>query len=409
MEKPYLKRNISEDIRDWDENKTGPLLVYGLKGVGKAFICREYASAYDAYMYYEPENSLVKNGCTEEPDEHIAAHFGLSREALYSSFMILNETEQAEKFFDKLFAIAMDKGCKWIFISDHDYIKNGAANKIQMFPLQFDEFLLNLGINEWYVDSVRENLLHKTKLPDIMHNNLLSTFEEYIWTGGMPEVVNEYVKEYRLGIRSKQNDARQKIYYTVNGVEDESTRNKCFQILDTMDDQLSRSNRKFMFSRIRNGVTLQMYSKALEELIDRGLVLRINEVSDERKFKLFHPEFSFNQPESFDEITDVEFALREENYILQSFKQQGLEVSFWESGNKAELPFVIEMGDGRKVPVDYCGEMRKTSKSMLSYKNRNGAVKSLILTDSNFVDDTDSAIVPVYAAFCIKKLMEVLF
>ncbi|MCR5823273.1 MAG: hypothetical protein K6G60_02470 [Lachnospiraceae bacterium] len=410
MEKTVLKRNILEDLRNWESDSEGPLFLYGIKGVGKAFICREFAEMHENFMYYEPEMSLIRSDLSEDfdPAGYIAEHFGLDPEALASNLLILNETEKAQRFFSELLDFAISQKCKWIFISDYDFTGDlKGLNRLRMFPLRFDEFLINLGYNEWYVSSISENLIRKEKLPDIVHNNLISTFEEYIWTGGMPAVVVEYVREYRLSIRSAQIDSKLCAYSGLNDIKDVTLKTKCTQILDTVDAQLAKSNRKFMFNMIRNGVTYSMYSGAMDELIERGLIIKLEELSDERKFKVYYPEFSFNIPESFDEITDVEFQLREENYILQTLEQKGLNVKFWESGNRAELPFIIEYNN-KTIPVDYHGESRKLSKSLLSYRNRNGNDKALIFADSNFVDDHAFVSIPIYAVFCIEKLLEVL-
>ena len=412
MENIFLKRNILEDLRLWDIRQNGPLLLYGMKGVGKAFICKEYARMKESFMYYEPELSLIKEGNVKEKSavEYTAQHFGLSKEALGANFLILNETEKAEEFFKALFETAVREQYKWIFISDYDYLEDEYPEqyKLHMFPVQFDEFLINLGYNDWYVSSIGENLKRREKLPDIVHNNLLSTFEEYLWTGGMPDVVEEYIKEHRLGIRCAQQNSKMLSYSILDDEKDSSLLNKCRQILDTVDVQLNKSNKKFMFSLIRSGVTYQMYSSAIERLVQKGLILKINELFDERKFKLFYPEFSFNSQESFDEITDVEFLLREENYILQTFKQKGIDVCFWESGNRAELPFVIRKKDCELIPVDYNGESRRVSKSLKSYSSKYNNGKALIISTTNFSTDGLTVSIPVYSIFCIEKLLEVL-
>ncbi len=412
MENIFLKRNILEDLRRWDLGQKGPLLLYGMKGVGKAFICKEYARMRESFMYYEPELSLIKEGSVNDPNgaEHVARHFGLSQGALGANFLILNETEKAEEFFKTLFETAVREQYKWIFISDYDYLGEEYPEqyKLHMFPVQFDEFLINLGYNDWYVSSIGENLKRKEKLPDIVHNNLISTFEEYLWTGGMPDVVEEYVKENRLGIRGAQQNSKLLSYSILDDEKDSSLLNKCRQIMDTVDAQLNKANKKFMFSLIRSGVTYQMYSSAIERLLQKGLILKINELFDERKFKLFYPDFSFNSQESFDEITDVEFLLREENYILQTLNQKGIDVCFWESGNRAELPFVIRKNDGELIPVDYNGEGRRASKSLKSYNSKFNNSKALLISTTNFSIDDMTVTIPVYAIFCIEKLLEVL-
>ncbi len=410
MENKVLKRNITEKIKYWEDYEEGPLLLYGLKGVGKAFICHEYAKLFhDSFLHYEPELSLTRDGCIEDPAAHIGDHFGLSKEALEANFLILNETEKAEGFFLRLLKHAVTKSCRWIFISDYDYTIGSdisSFKKLHMYPLQFDEFLTNLGYNDWYVNSIGETLMRHEKLPDIVHNNLISTFEEYLWTGGMPEVVNEYIRENRLGINAKQNDAKLLIYNTVNFIKETSLKTKCLQILDTLDEQLSKPNKKFMFSLIRNGVTYNMYSESIDELVRKGLVLKIEELSDNRKFKLYHPEFTFNKTQCFDEITDVEFLLREENYILATMLEYETEVYFWESGNRAELPFIIKKKDGSFIPVDYLNDIRRSSKSISSYQSRHTSAKALKITNSNFVEEDSCVNIPVYSIFYLEKLLE---
>ncbi len=409
MDKTVLKRNITDELKEWDEHGTGPLLVYGIKGVGKAFSCREYASAHEGFLYYEPDMTVINGGEGNPPEEYIAAHFGFDTDTLRASFLVINETEKASGFFKKLFETALEHGSKWIFISDHDYLKaeTGEINKLQMFPIRFDEFLINLGLSDWYVSSVSENLTRKTKLPDIVHNNLISIFEEYIWTGGMPEVVKEYVNENSLAIRSKQADVKLLALNTVHDLKDESLKGKCRQILDVTEAQLRKTNKKFMFSLIRNGVTYNMYSEAIECLMERGLLLKLEEMSDARKFKMYYPEFSFNGTENFDEISDSEYRLRLENYVLQTLAEKGIPAHFWESGNKAELPFVITLEDNTKVVLDIRYGNGKNSRSVLSYKSKYNEDKVIILADSNLVVTDGSVTLPIYALFCLEKLLKV--
>ncbi len=409
MDKTVLKRNITDDLKAWDEQGTGPLFVYGLKGVGKAFSCREYAAKHEGFLYYEPDMKVIREGVSiKSPGEYIAAHFGFDTESLKNSFLVINETEKAEEFFGRLFETAWENKSKWIFISDHDYLKGNPQNinKLQMFPVRFDEFLINLGLSEWYVSSVSENLVRKTKLPDIVHNNLISIFEEYIWTGGMPAVVKEYINENPLAITAKQADVKA-LALNIGLVKNESLKTKCRQILDVTDEQLRKPNRKFMFNLIRSGVTYNMYSEALECLMGRGLLIKLEEMSDSRKFKLFYPEFSFNGTENFDEISDSEFRLREENYVLQTLKEKGITAHFWESGNKAELPFVITQGNGTKAVLEIRNGGSRNSRSILSYKSKHEQDKAVILADSNLVVTEDAVTLPIYSLFCLEKLLKV--
>lgn len=63
-----------------------------------------------------------------------------------------------------------------------------------MRSLDFKEFLWAKGYDEFQIDNIYSYLKQLKPLPIELYNNLLKIFKDYITIGGMPEIVNEYIK-----------------------------------------------------------------------------------------------------------------------------------------------------------------------------------------------------------------------
>ncbi len=397
-----MKRNMIEDLKIWGETAENPFFLYGLHGVGKTYLVNSYVNNFStSFIYFKTEESDYYKAFIEgdAPLDFVAEHFGLNNDSLKNEIVIFDDTENYVKTASKLIRFAIINKCKWIFISDYDYLRNTTSGltKKQLFPVQFDEFLVAVG-SEWYVEAIKGHFESRKKLPDIVHNELLSDFEEYIWVGGMPEVLSNYV-ETRSSINVTGLQKRNKKLSLSLDFAEDNRKVKCDQVLSCLGEQLYKDNQKFMFNVIRNGVTYNMYADTLDYLEGRGLIIRQNEYSSKKKFKLFYPEFSFISSSRHDEITDVEYNLRIQNYVLQTLKQKGIECCFWESGNRADLDFVIRTID-TQFPVDFGFSSKNNSKSVSSFTKKTGAEFSLVISDSNYFTEVGRYSVPVYSLFC---------
>ncbi len=398
-----MKRNMIDDLKNWGQTAEQPFFLHGMHGVGKTYLVNEFINDFlTSFIYFKTEDSDYYKGFTngENPLEFVAEHFGLKSDDLNNEIIVFDDTEKYVKTAMKLIRFAIINKCKWIFISDMDYMVKSTSGivKRELFPVQFDEFLIAVG-SEWYVEAIKGHYESKKKLPDIVHTELLSDFEEYLWVGGMPEVLADYLSTRSsinvTGLQKKNKKLSLDLYF----VED-SLKAKCSQIVDCLSSQLYKENQKFMFNIIRNGVTYNMYSDALELLERSGLILRQNEYSSEKKFKLFYPEFSFISSSRHDELTEVEYNLRVQNYVLQTLNQKKIDACFWESGKRAELDFIIRT-IATQFPIDFGFSNKNNSKSIASFNKITGAENSIGISDSNYFTEVGRYSIPVYALFCL--------
>ena len=63
-----------------------------------------------------------------------------------------------------------------------------------MFSLDFEEYLWAIGIDETAIQNLKEYFDKKEKVPYAIHESMIKYIREYITVGGMPEVVQTFIK-----------------------------------------------------------------------------------------------------------------------------------------------------------------------------------------------------------------------
>ena len=326
-----MKRNMIHTLQNWMElPERKPFYITGIKGVGKTYLACEFAkSFFESYLYISFEHNKVLASKFESLTEEeilpaLAGYFELPEEMLWNIPFVFDEINNCPGFFGKLLNIIKNnRQLYWILISSYDNLSGEVKVNLDvhtLYPMQFDEFLTAIG-KDWYVEVITAHYNNRKKLPDIVHHELLSTFDEYLWIGGMPDVINEYLDmESSINVIERQHIQKHMLLYGMEHMTDEKISYKCMQVYSTIDEQLNKSNQKFQFNLIRKGITYQMYKEAIDFLVRHNMLYRLDCIGkEEQQFKLFYPDFSLNFSAGNNELTTVERHIRMQNYIIQTF------------------------------------------------------------------------------------------
>jgi len=408
-----MKRNAIHVLQKWKSTpERTPFYLTGIKGVGKTYLAYEFANDFfDSYLYLNFEHNKELTERLETATEAtvlsmLSEYFAVPEELLYTTPFLFDEIYLCPNFIKTIWNVIRGrKHLYWIFISSFDLLEQEIRDAFfchTLYPVQFDEFLTAIG-KEWYVEVIRAHFDGKRKIPDIVHQELLSTFDEYLLIGGMPDVINEYLTmESSVNVSERQYLQKHATTLRFSEITDEKTEYKCFQILSTIEEQLKKSNQKFQFNLIRKGITYQMYKDALDFLTKHHLLYRINQLEKEQQFKAFFSDFSFISSSGNDELTVVEYQNRLQNYLCQTLFQNGIECYFWESGSQASIDFLIK-DDSVFLPIELKAEGKSKSKSIHSFAGRYTTKKCIRIASSNFSENEEVFTMPVYSVFCLKN------
>lgn len=60
-------------------------------------------------------------------------------------------------------------------------------NTIEMFSLDFEEFVMALKIKKEILNGLYKSFVNKLPVDEFVHNRMLEAFRSYLLVGGMPE------------------------------------------------------------------------------------------------------------------------------------------------------------------------------------------------------------------------------
>lgn len=412
-----MKRKVLETLKKWyDAKEQNIIYLYGAKGVGKTRLVYDFlndCNAKKAYLNFElTENlkQLLDGETMEEIVSSIATYFEFHRneevifvfdECYFVENKISTIVEQA-KFLTN---------AKIILISSYNIerLENYPTDVLpilQVYPLDFEEFL-EVGSNKWYINVIREHFASCKPIPEIVHQELLSLFYDYILIGGMPAAVNEYyMMDSILNLGEQHILLLNHQRKSLSTIVEESTYGKAMAMLDTIDMQLAKKNHNFQYSIIRKGATKNQYHYAKKVLVSNHVMLEATSL-DKKHHKLFLYDTGILSTKTKQRKFDIEHAINPilwkgllENYVAQTLVSLGYPLEYWESEASAKIDFIIQKKSGYLTAEVYCDENTK-SKAVSIFKENHSCIGSYKISSKNFYRKNRVQYVPYYAVFCM--------
>ncbi len=269
------------------------------------------------------------------------------------------------------------------------HVKGFPVGKVQfltLFPLCFLEFLEAL--KEVQLKNFIEELKNIEPIPLNLHEKLLSYFKEYLFIGGMPEAVAEYIDSQDVSkVREIQNNILKaySLDFAKHAPKDHIM--KINQVWNSIPNQLAKENKKFIYSAIRTGGRAKEFEVALQWLIEAGLIHKTSLISTPRiplsayanlnVFKIYLVDVGLlgamahlsaktvlHENELYQEFRGAIV----ENCIAQELIHSHYPLFYWTSEGKAELDFIVEQ-DGFIYPLEVKSGNSSKKKSLRVYND----------------------------------------
>ena len=248
----------------------------------------------------------------------------------------------------------------------------------------------------------------------------MDLYKSYLFVGGMPEVVEEYVKtgNYEL-VRIKQDAVLQAYFNDMSKYNKATEIPKVRLVYKNITTQLAKENRKFKYSLIKSGGRAREFEFAIEWLCLAGVanqLYRIEQIKlplDAFKslddFKFYMNDVGLccaNQKVQFDDIIldkdSFEFkGGLTENYVFNQLSVNGLSTYYWTSKSDAEIDFITRINKD-VVPIEVKSGENTRSRSLSVYMQQFKPAHAIRISAKNFGFENNIKSVPLYAVFCIK-------
>ena len=297
----------------------------------------------------------------------------------------------------------------------------GYETVVEMFPLDFEEFLWANGISDAMITMLKTCLETEAPVPDAIHNRMKQLLLQYTVTGGMPEAVQNFIDTKNMYkvlqiqkdiVRSYEDDM---VKYAAP--EDKPFIKESFQ---SIPRQLSKENKKFQYSVIRKGSTASRYRGSLQWIEDAGIIRRCHNLSItelpldgnamEDIFKVYMTDCGLlvsmlEDGTQFDILQGNLYGYKGaifENLIADIFSKMGRKLYYFHKDSGLEVDFVIRYkGKCTLVEVKAANGNTKSTKTVLQNPQKYHVEQAIKLGDYNIGRTGQILTLPLYMAFLL--------
>jgi len=370
-----LRRKIISRLFEWKNNSTKvALLVMGARQVGKTTSIREFGTLnYEHFVEVNFEQSPLARQVFDGNLDARTIILSLSAMG-YGPFV----TGKTLVFFDEIQSCPNARTAIKFLIEDgrFDYIESGSLlglnykdvssypvgfeEQIEMFPLDFEEFLWARNITLDVIDVVFESYKNLKPVPEFLHNQLMKLYREYIITGGMPGVVNTFLSNDDFSQTIRMQNILLRNYRDDIAKYADKEKEKAKAIFDAIPEQLCQKNKRFKLASLEEGASNRKYEQATMWLKDAGIAYHCFNLSalelplmfsaKRNLYKLYMLDTGLLCAMTMDGIQNavlsgdirINEGIVAENTVAAELTKRGIPLYYYDKKSRLELDFVIK-------------------------------------------------------------------
>ncbi len=445
-----LRRKIYDRLVSWKQNSKGSsaLLIDGARRVGKSYIAEQFAA--------------------DEYRTHITIDFGNAPKDVLDLFVY--DSADLDLFFAKLAAfysttlhkreslIIFDEVQQYprarqlikYLVADgrYDYLETGSLIRlkknvqdiiipseeehIEMFPMDFEEFLWAMG-DEATVPLIRRCFETRKPLGQPLHRKVMNDFRQYLLVGGMPQAVLAYLdgKNFEAADEAKRRILR--LYRDDVSKFAEGYEDKVFAIFDGIPGQLSKKEKKYTLSSLDKNARFRTFEDSFIWLSEAMVVntcfnatdpnVGLALSADHKKQKCYMADTgllvtltfmdkSYTDNELYRAILfdkmDINEGMLMENMVGQILRTNGHKLYFYSRSdnehreNHMEIDFLIT--EGKKIsPIEVKSGSYRSHSSLDKFRTKFSLKvgQSYILYTKDVMTKDNILHLPLYMAMCL--------
>ncbi len=443
-----MKRIALKEIVDWNNSKNRkPLIIWGARQVGKTYLVQElFAKTYykNKYIYIDfKKEDEIRQFCSETANaekiiEYISLRFG--KQINEHTLLIFDEVQECPNIISSLKYFCQDfkeipviatgsmvriklqreirkRGTKQ---PDKFLFPVGKINQITVYPMTFDEFLLNN--NEILYQTIRKAYDEKQPLDKQIHELALEQVYKYLLVGGMPEAVDAYdngnLLESREILKSLYDNylSDMELY---QASQEAALRSRA--LFQNIYRELNKESKNFSPSLIENKSKTRDYATSIQWLTMAHIINQSFQLKEhitmplipdsDSNFRLFLADIgmfsyqsginaaSFISNERENTLSGIFF----ENFVANELIAKGHNLFYWRGKSSSKFEFIIE-SDNRLYPLDV-KKGKGSLNSLINFSHHNKFEFAIKIAKNNYNYDPEQKILtaPFYFVPFIAK------
>lgn len=435
-----IKRHIEDFLLNWKNSADHkPLVIKGCRQCGKTysvlnfakenyknviyinfFLNSTYASIFDDSLEVDYLTMMISSTITDAtfvPNETI---------------LVLDEIQECPNARTALKFFYMDARYDVIatgsLLGIQGYKENaksipvGYETIVDMFPLDFEEFLWANGINTQIINMLQFFLEEEKPIPQSLHERMNDLLLQYVVVGGMPAVVQEFVNSKQMNkVLQMQRDIVRDYEDDMVKYAPQADKVLIKSSFQSIPKQLSKKNKKFQYSLIKKGATASRFLGSLQWIEDAGIITRCYNLSitelpldgnaENDKFKVYMCDTGLFVS-MLEDGTQADILMGNllaykgaifENLIADIFSKMKRKLYYFHKDSGLEIDFVTRYkGKCTLVEVKSTTGNTKSTKTILAHPEKYHVYDVIKLGNYNIGRNGGILTLPLYMAFLIR-------
>lgn len=431
-----LKRKIASYIREFYNNSRNALLITGARQTGKTYSIREFGKTFKNFVeinFVDMSEAVNVFAGAKNSNDILLRLSAITRTPLVKgeTLVFFDEVQKCPDIVTAIKFLVDEGSYRYIMsgsllgveLKDLRSEPVGYMGVKEMFPLDFEEFISNIGINENIINSLREAWENLNTVDNFLHSKLMELFRLYLVIGGMPAAVNKYIESNNLQeVMTVQQDI---IRLYKRDIAQYDPENKLYieDIFDLIPPELNAKNKRFIMKRLNENAKFERYHNSFLWLKNAGVAIPVYNVEEPKVplllsrsrnlFKLFQNDIGLLAAQYSDGIqlriitgdNDINFGSIYENAVAQELTAHGLNPYYYNNKKRGELDFIVEMG-GNVLPIEVkSGKDYQTHRALSNIMecDEYGIPRAVIFNNDNMKIDGKLVYAPIYMAMFLQK------
>ncbi len=424
-----MKRFAIQELINWKNRKNHkPLIINGARQVGKTWLMKEFANLYYKevlYINFERNTQMANLFDADLNTDRIL--LGLEIEMGHKinaadTLIIFDEIQAQPKaitalkyFYEELPQYNIVAAGSLLGVTLHSGISFpvGKVESMELYPLNFSEFLTAIG-KEQLAEQIKQknfDILSTFKV------ELLNYLKQYMYIGGMPEVVYAFSqnKDF-VEVRKIQEQILKDYANDFSKHIPQNILTKVISVWKSIPVQLSKENKKFTYNKIAENARAKDFEDAITWLVNSGLIYKVSRLkkpylpisgyTEENIFKLFLLDIGLLSAMSHLDkklllegdalFTEFKGAITEQFVLQELVSFSNIDIAYWGNDTgSAEVDFVLQCGS-LIIPVEVKSGTNLKAKSLKTYMDKFNPQYAVRTSPADYKQTANLYDIPLY-------------
>lgn len=369
-----IRRKIDTFLDHFFQSQNKALLITGARQTGKTFSIREFArrnySTFIEINFIEsPSAKDIFLGARDAQEILFRLSAFVTQPLVPGKTLIfLDEVQECPEAVTQI-KFLVDEGSYHYTLSgsllgvelkDLRSEPVGYLDVKEMFPLDFEEFCLALGMSQQLLDTLSDCFHSRQPVDTFVHKRMMSLFRLYLMVGGMPAAVSKYLSTNNMQEVVSEQQAILRLYQRDIAKYDPQHRLYLDEIFELIPSELNAKNKRFIMKSLNENMKFSRYEDSFLWLKDAGVALPTYNVEEPRLplllskqrnlFKLFQNDVGLLACQYTGSIglqilkgdSTINFGSIYENAVAQELHAHGFPLYYFNSKRQGELDFIVE-------------------------------------------------------------------